>query len=94
MSCKPNSAGQAGGAASGQGRGPQAWVACGQQQRESGGRAGGSPLMGPGRGADPITEKRAKRCSHAFQETNSLRRTMQIVEGSLLHRRAQGRVSS
>ena len=32
--------------------------------------------------------------SHAFQETNSLRRTIQIVECSLLHRRAQGRVSS
>ena len=32
--------------------------------------------------------------SHAFQETDSLRRTMQIVECSLLHRRAQGRVSS
>ena len=32
--------------------------------------------------------------SHAFQETNSLRRTMQIVECSLLHQRAQGRVSS
>ena len=33
-------------------------------------------------------------CSHVFQEANSLRRTMQIVECSLLHRRAQGRVSS
>ena len=33
-------------------------------------------------------------CIHAFWETNSLRRTMQIVECSLLHRRAQGRVSS
>ena len=33
-------------------------------------------------------------CSHAFRETNSLRRTMQIVECSLLHWRAQGRVSS
>ena len=33
-------------------------------------------------------------CSCAFQETNSLRMTMQIVECSLLHRRAQGRVSS
>ena len=33
-------------------------------------------------------------CSHTFQETNSLRRTMQIVERSLLHRWAQGRVSS
>ena len=32
--------------------------------------------------------------SHTFRETNSLRRTMQIVERSLLHRRAQGRVSS
>ena len=32
--------------------------------------------------------------SHAFWETNSLRRTMQIVECSLLHQRAQGRVSS
>ena len=29
-------------------------------------------------------------CSHAFSETNSLRRTMQIVECSLLHQRAQG----
>ena len=33
-------------------------------------------------------------CSHTFCETNSLRRTMQIVEGSLLHWRAQGRVFS
>ena len=33
-------------------------------------------------------------CSHAFRETNSLRRTMQIVEWGLLHRQAQGRVSS
>ena len=33
-----------------------------------------------------------KCCSHTFRETNSLRRTMQIVECSLLHRRAQGRV--
>ena len=33
-------------------------------------------------------------CSHAFRETNSLRRTMQIVEGGLLHQWAQGRVSS
>ena len=33
-------------------------------------------------------------CSHVFQEINSLRRTMQIVECSLLHRWAQGRVSS
>ena len=33
-------------------------------------------------------------CSHAFRETNSLRRTMQIVECSLLPQRAQGRVSS
>ena len=33
-------------------------------------------------------------CSHAFRETDSLRRTMQIVECSLLHLRAQGRVSS
>ena len=32
--------------------------------------------------------------SHTFRETNSLRRTIQIVECSLLHRRAQGRVSS
>ena len=29
-------------------------------------------------------------CSHAFRETNSLRRTMQIVECSLLHRWVQG----
>ena len=36
-----------------------------------------------------------KRCySHAFRETDSLRRTMQIVKCSLLCRRAQGRVSS
>ena len=34
------------------------------------------------------------RYSHAFRETNSLRRTIQIVECSLLHRWAQGRVSS
>ena len=33
-------------------------------------------------------------CSHRFQDTNSLRRTMQIVECSLLHRQAEGRVSS
>ena len=33
-------------------------------------------------------------CSHTFWETNSLRRTIQIVECSLSHRRAQGRVSS
>ena len=33
-------------------------------------------------------------CSHAFRETNSLRRTMQIVECSLLHQWTQGRVSS
>ena len=33
-------------------------------------------------------------CSHAFQETSSLRRTMQIVECSSLHWWAQGRVSS
>ena len=32
--------------------------------------------------------------SHAFRETDSLRRTMQIVKCSLLRRRAQGRVSS
>ena len=33
-------------------------------------------------------------CGHAFWETNSLRRTMQIAECSLLHLRARGRVSS
>ena len=33
-------------------------------------------------------------CSHVFRETHSLRRTMQIVECSLLHQHAQGRVSS
>ena len=33
-------------------------------------------------------------CSHVFRETNSLRRTMQIVECSLLHQQAQGKVSS
>ena len=33
-------------------------------------------------------------CSHTFRETNSLGRTMQIVECSLLHPQAQGRVSS
>ena len=32
--------------------------------------------------------------SHAFRETNSLRRTMQTVECSLLHQHAQGRVPS
>ena len=32
-------------------------------------------------------------CSHTFLETNSLRRTMRIVECSLLHWRAQGRES-
>ena len=32
-------------------------------------------------------------CSHTFCETNSLRRTMQIVKCSLLHWWAQGRVS-
>ena len=31
-------------------------------------------------------------CSHAFRETNSLRRTMQIVECSLLHQQTQGRL--
>ena len=40
------------------------------------------------------TENGLSCCSHAFQETNSLRRTRQRVESSLLHRRAQGRVSS
>ena len=33
-------------------------------------------------------------CSHAFRETNSLRRAMQIMECSLLHQWAQRRVSS
>ena len=33
-------------------------------------------------------------CSHEFRETNSPRRTMQIVECSLSHQWAQGRVSS
>ena len=33
-------------------------------------------------------------CSHAFWETNSLRKTMQIIECRLLHQQAQGRVSS
>ena len=33
-------------------------------------------------------------CSHTFWEANSLRRTTQIVECSLLHRQAQGRVFS
>jgi len=33
-------------------------------------------------------------CSYTFQETNSLRRTIQIAECSLLHWRAQGKVSS
>ena len=32
--------------------------------------------------------------SHAFQETNSLRRTMQIVKCSLLYQQTQDRVSS
>ena len=32
-------------------------------------------------------------CSHVFQKTNSLRKTMQIAECSLSHQRAQGRVS-
>ena len=36
----------------------------------------------------------AQTCSDMFQETNLLRRTMQIVQCSLLHQRAQGRVSS
>ena len=35
-----------------------------------------------------------KCCSHTFQERNSLRRPMQIVECSLLHWWAQSRVSS
>ena len=35
-----------------------------------------------------------KCCSHVFREINSLRRTVQIVECSLLQRWAQGRVSS
>ena len=33
-------------------------------------------------------------CSHVFRETNSLRRTMQTVECSLLHWWTQGKVSS
>ena len=33
-------------------------------------------------------------CSHEFRETNSLRRTVQIAECGLLHRRAPGRGSS
>ena len=33
-------------------------------------------------------------CSYMFRETHSLRRTMQIVECSLLYHQAQGRVSS
>ena len=33
-------------------------------------------------------------CSHVFWETNSLRRTMHIVDCSLLHQRAQDRVFS
>ena len=33
-------------------------------------------------------------CSHAFQEIDSLRGSMQIVDCSLLHGRSQGRVSS
>ena len=32
-------------------------------------------------------------CSHMFRETNSLRRTMQIVECSLLHQQAQDPLS-
>jgi len=40
--------------------------------------------------------KKAKRdcCSQTPRETNSLRRTVQIVECSLLHQQVQGRVSS
>ena len=47
---------------------------------------GGVPHWGRGVMASPL-------CSHAFQETNALGRTVQMVECSLLHRQAQGRVS-
>ena len=43
---------------------------------------------------DPWTARRSNCCSPVFRETNSLRRTMQTVECSSLHRRAQGRASS
>ena len=43
---------------------------------------------------EPQFHKWSGCCSHVFRETNSLWRTMQIVECSLLHRWAQGRVSS
>ena len=42
----------------------------------------------------PWTARRSNCCSPVFRETNSLRRTMQTVECSSLHRRAQGRASS
>ena len=47
-------------------------------------------------GTDPDAGKDWRRecCGHAFRETNSLRRTVQTAECSLLQRRAQGRVSS
>ena len=48
-------------------------------------------LGGPGRLQTKVdTEEGSGCCSHAFQETHSLRRTMQTVECSLLHRRAKG----
>ena len=42
----------------------------------------------------PVQGTQVYCCSLAFQETDSPRRTMQIVECSLLHGGAQGRVSS
>ena len=44
--------------------------------------------------ASVLAEQGMHCCSHALQEANSLRRTTQIVECNLLHRPAQGRVSS
>ena len=55
----------------------------------------GSPSQDMETGAAALWEEWAKQCcSLTFRETNSPRRTMQTMECSLLHRRAQGRVSS
>ena len=44
--------------------------------------------------SDAFPGQCTKCCSHVFQETDSLRRTMQTMECSLLHWWAQGRISS
>ena len=55
----------------------------------------GSPSQDMETGAAALWEEWAKQCcSHTFRKTNSLRRTMQTMECSLLHQRAQRRASS